>query len=251
MTTGPLLPAVVFRAVDATGAPLAGGKLQFYLTGSTTPTPVYTTSSLTTPLSNPVVADSGGLFAGIYLDPTVTYRMQLQTSSGSVLADVDPINSTPPIAAGSITAAMLASGVAVSNLGYTPVNKAGDTATNLLITATSLSATSAGYLGAPLNEEDTSYTFALSDAGKLVRANNGSAMTYTIPPNASVAFPIGTVIVVRNVGAGTVTITRGSGVTQYLAGGSTSKDVALTQWGLATLVQEAANSWVISGTNIS
>jgi hypothetical protein len=40
-------------------------------------------------------------------------------------------------------------------------------------------------------------------------------------------------------------------VTQLLAGGSTSKDVALAQYGLATLIQEAANNWVTAGTGIS
>ena len=102
-----------------------------------------------------------------------------------------------------------------------------------------------------MNEEDGAYSFVLTDAGKMVRGNNASPMTYTIPPNSAVAFPVGTAIVVRNVGAGTITITRGAGVTLLLAGGSTSKDVALAQWGMATLIQETANNWVISGTGIS
>ena len=136
-------------------------------------------------------------------------------------------------------------------LGFTPLNKAGDTATNLLIANTALASTSAGYLGAPVNEQDANYTFALSDAGKMVRANSASGIAWTIPPNSAVAFPLGTAIVVRNLGAGTVTIMRGSGVTQLLAGGSTSKDVSLAQYGLATLIQESANAWVCSGSNVS
>ena len=80
---------------------------------------------------------------------------------------------------------------------------------------------------------------------------SAGAIAYTIPPNASVAFPVGTCIVARNVGAGVVTLTRGAGVTQLLAGGSTSKDIALAQWGLATLVQETANNWVVSGVGVS
>jgi hypothetical protein len=102
-----------------------------------------------------------------------------------------------------------------------------------------------------VNEQDSAYTFVLTDAGKLVRGANASAMTYTIPPNASVAFPIGAAIVVRNAGAGTITLTRGSGVTNYGAGGTTNKDWALAGGGLATLIQEAANVWVVSGAGLS
>ncbi|HWE98692.1 MAG TPA: hypothetical protein VG248_02745 [Caulobacteraceae bacterium] len=260
---GFLLAQPVLRAIDANGAPMAGAKLQFYATGTTTPAAVYTSSTLGTPLSNPVVADSGGLFVPIYLDPTVVYRAQLLTSGATLIQDIDPISegaveaTLAQVNAGSATGVYVSpaklagwTGIATA-LGYTPVNKAGDTATNLLLSATGLGVTSAGYLGLPVNEQDTSYTLVLGDAGKMVRGNNGSAMAYTIPPNSGVAYPVGTTIVVRNVGAGTVTITRGAGVTLAIAGSGTSKDVAMTQYGFATLVQEAANVWIVTGTGIS
>lgn len=63
------------------------------------------------------------------------------------------------------------------------------------------------------NVQTASYTLVLSDAGKLVEINNASANTLTIPPNSSVAFPIGTVITGVQRGAGITTITAGSGVT--------------------------------------
>jgi len=249
--TGQLLHDPVIRAVDDNGVPLSGAQLRFYVTGTTTPQAVYSDATLDTPLANPVVADSGGLFVPIFLNPAETYRAQLLNSAGTLIADMDPINGSQTPANGSITAAMLAAGAAAGNLGFAPLNRAGDTATNLLIANNALSTTSAGYLGAPVNEEDGAYSFVLTDAGKMVRGNNASPMAYTIPPNSSVAFPVGTAIVVRNVGAGTITITRGAGVTLLLAGGSTSKEVALAQWGMATLIQETANNWVISGTGIS
>ena len=198
-----------------------------------------------------MVSDSGGLFVPIYLDPAVIYRVQLKDGGGVLIRDIDPLNAIFTPGANSITNAMLQAGVAVANIGYTPLNKAGDTATNLVLAFSSLATASAGYLGAPVNEQDVGYTFALSDAGKMVRANSAGAIAYTIPPNASVAFPVGTCIVARNVGAGVVTLTRGAGVTQLLAGSATSKDVALAQWGLATLVQETANNWVVSGTGVT
>ena len=249
--TGTLLTEPVIRAVNATGLPISGAQLQFYTTGTTTPTPVYTSSGLGTPLSNPVVADSGGLFAPIYLDPAVVYRAQLKDGGGVLIRDIDPLNAIFTPAANSITNAMLQAGVAVANIGYTPVNKAGDTATNLALAFTTPAATSAGYLGAPVNNQSVGYTFALGDSGGMVRANAAGAIAWTIPPNASIALPAGTCIVVRNVGVGVVTLTRGAGVTQLLAGSGTSKDVALAQWGLATLIQETANNWVVNGAGIS
>lgn len=252
MTTGTLLTDILERAIDSAGLAMAGAKLQFYLTGTTTPTNVYTTVACTVAHANPVVADSGGLFAPIYLDPAVTYRCQLKTSGGSVILDIDPLTSTFTPGAGSITNAMLAAGVAVANLGYTPVNKAGDTATDLKVAfGAALTTDNAGYLGMPVNTHDADVTFALTDAGHLQRHTDATARAWTIPANATVAFPIGTVLPFRNVGTGVVTLTRAGGVTLRIAGASTDQNVAVAQWGMGALVKEDTNTWVASGTGLS
>jgi len=240
----------VLRAVDQNGAPMAGAKLQFYVTGTTTPTNVYSAANLSTPLSNPVAADAGGLFAPIYLDPSVTYRCQLMSAAGVLIRDIDPLGGPLALAAGSISAVMLAAGAALANLGYAPLNKAGDTATNLLLSNTAWAVNSAGYLGLPVNEQDGNYTLAAADAGKLVRANIAGAAACTIPPNT---FLPGTAISLRNAAtsAGVLTITRGTGVTLFGAGGATSKDWALAAGGLATIVAETTNTWVVSGAGLS
>ncbi len=59
----------------------------------------------------------------------------------------------------------------------------------------------------------TTYTLVLADASKLVTMSNASANTLTVPPNASVAFPVGTRLMVQQLGAGSTTIAAGSGVT--------------------------------------
>jgi hypothetical protein len=260
---GTFLAQPMVRAVDSNGAPMNGALLQFYVTGTTTPTNAYTSSTLGTPLSNPVVSDSAGLFVPIYLDPAVTYRVQLKTSGGSVVQDIDPVSASVVEATLAQVNVGAATGVYVSPaklagwtgiataLGYNPLNKSGDTATNLLIANSALSVTSAGYMGLPVNEQDANYTLILADAGKLVRANSGAGIAYTVPPNASVPYPVGMAIAVRNVGAGVLTVTRGAGVTLTIAGSGTSKDVAVAQWGVATFVQETANAWVIAGTGLS
>lgn len=249
--SGTFLCMPVLRAVDATGAPLPGALLQFYVTGTTTPTNVYSSSTLETASSNPAVADFGGLFVPIWLDPAVTYRVQLQTSAGSVIRDIDPVAAPMTLANASVTAAMLQSGVAVANVGYTPLNKAGDTATNLVIASTALSTNSAGYLGLPVNEQDATYTFGLSDAGKLIRCNSASTVGYTVPLVASVNYPIGTAITVRNAGAGTLTLAPAAGATVAKAGSAPQASISLAQYALCTMIMEAANVWVFAGTGMT
>jgi hypothetical protein len=89
------IPPVV-RATDENNLILSGAKWYFYVSGTTTPASVYTTSGLTVAHANPVVANSGGSFAPIYLDPAVSYRAVLKTAAGVGLAngDIDPISAT-------------------------------------------------------------------------------------------------------------------------------------------------------------
>jgi hypothetical protein len=63
------------------------------------------------------------------------------------------------------------------------------------------------------NVQTSSYTCVLDDAGKVVTMNNTSTATVTIPPNSSVAYPIGTVISIARINSGAVTLQAGSGVT--------------------------------------
>jgi hypothetical protein len=93
----------------------------------------------------------------------------------------------------------------------------------------------------------TTYTFALTDITKFVELNNASAITATIPPNSSVAFPVGTLLNIIQTGAGQVTVAPGSGVT---LNADTSKFKLKGQWAAASLVKRATDTWVLFG-NIS
>ncbi len=154
---------------------------------------------------------------------------------------------------GTITSAKLASGVAVANLGYTPANKAGDTLTGELILAPSslTSVYAAGFRGVPFATQDDDYTFVLADAGQGKRHTSGTAHAYTVPPNASVSYPIGTALVVRNVGAGVITLTQGAGVSIRLPGSATASNKSLAQWGFVTLIKEDTNDWVAVGSGVT
>ena len=59
----------------------------------------------------------------------------------------------------------------------------------------------------------TTYTLVLTDASKWVTMSNAAANTLTVPPNSSVAFAVGTRLMVQQKGAGATTIAAGAGVT--------------------------------------
>jgi len=101
----------------------------------------------------------------------------------------------------------------------------------------------------PLNlstnaQTGTAYTLVLSDSAKNVEMNNASANTLTVPPNSSVAFPVGTSILVTQTGAGQTTVAAGAGVTINSNG---AKLKLSGQWAQATLLKRATDTWVISG----
>lgn len=87
--------------INSAGLPYAGAKINFYLTGTTTRTDTYQDNALGTAHANPVVADSAGQFAAIYLDPDITYKAVITDASDNVLDTVDPVHS--PIAASAVT----------------------------------------------------------------------------------------------------------------------------------------------------
>lgn len=89
----------------------------------------------------------------------------------------------------------------------------------------------------------TSYTLVIGDAFKLVTMSNASANTLTVPPNSSVAFPVGTRIDIGQDAAGKTTVAAGSGVTIR-----TPETLKLRkQWAKATLIKRATDTWDIEG----
>lgn len=91
----------------------------------------------------------------------------------------------------------------------------------------------------------TTYTFVLGDAGDLVTGNNAAAQTFTVPPNASVAFPVSTTVInLGQLGAGQISIAAGAGVTIRSSG---SKLKLTGQYSAASLVKIGTNEWFLFG----
>lgn len=111
----------------------------------------------------------------------------------------------------------------------------------------------AGFRGTPENTQNAAYGILLTDAGKTIYHDEINTRTWTIPANASVAFPIGTVIILDNTGNGggapgaiTLAITsdtlrRGDGVA-----GTGSRTVPSNA--VAAIRKTKSTEWVITGT---
>ena len=107
--------------------------------------------------------------------------------------------------------------------------------------------TVSGGLVAPLAinaQTGTTYTFVIGDAGKLVTSSNGSAQTVTVPPHSSVAFAVGTQIIVQNIGSANATLAEGSGVT--INSKDSNKEID-GQYAAATLIKTATDAWSLIG----
>lgn len=120
------------------------------------------------------------------------------------------------------------------------------------ILADSSTATGLAYsAGIPvvINAQTATYTVVLSDAYKLVTMSVGSANNFQIPTNASVAYPVGTVINVIQIGAGQTTIQAvTSGTTTINSTGATATAPKLrAQYSAASCIKVATDTWYVVG----
>ena len=259
------------------GVPLSGGKVYTYAAGTTTPLATYTDSGGLTANANPVVLNSRGE-ASIWFG-TSQYKLVLKTSDDVQIWSVDNLNgpdTTTYNAAVAAAVAQVAATGSAATLTNTRTLTVGSTGKSfngsanvawtlaeigaaasgantditaldqdITVTATgTIAANTIGYRGMPQLTKTASYTLALADAGKHISITTGGIV---IPANGSVAFPIGTAIVIYNDSASTQAITITTDTLRQ-AGTANTGARTLLAYGLATLVKVAATTWVITGT---
>lgn len=96
----------------------------------------------------------------------------------------------------------------------------------------------------------TTYTLVLGDAAKTVTLTNASAITLSVPTNASVAFAVGTQILLYQGGAGQVTVSAVTpGTTSIRSNGSKTKING--QYGVVCLMKLATDEWVLFGNTVA
>jgi hypothetical protein len=111
---------------------------------------------------------------------------------------------------------------------------------------------SAGYRGSPIISGNSAYAFPATDAGCTIYHDEAGTRTYTIPANASVPHPIGTIFAISNTGnagaAGTITLAITSDTLRRADGtaGTGSRTIAASQ--KVTIQKVASTVWEISGS---
>jgi hypothetical protein len=184
-----------------------------------------------------VAADIPSL-SSIYLPlagGTVTGALSLSTTLAMTAVPANGVRFTPNTnTSGIVTLYGTNSGNSVTTWS---IDQLGNINTTGSVTAAEVTAPVA------VNTQNASYIAALSDADQLIYLNVAGANTLTIPPNSSVAFPVGTTLTVEQAGAGQCTVTAGAGVTLH----NSSSNNTRAQYSLVSAVQTAANQWTVFG----
>jgi len=105
-----------FADVGAGIRPASGAQLFFTDTGTSTDRDTFSDEGATTPNTNPVIADSNGLFSDIFIDGT--YRVILRDSDGVQIFEADPVRSNligAPVGVFNDVAAMVAADLSAGN----------------------------------------------------------------------------------------------------------------------------------------
>jgi hypothetical protein len=143
------------------------------------------------------------------------------------------ITATGNVTGGNIVTAGTVSGATVAATSFSAGNTATVTSANYTI----------GYRDLP---QLTSFgTLATTDGGKHYYGSG----TITVPTNAAVPLAVGTAVLI--IATNSTTITPAGGVTLRWGGTSSTGARTLAQYGVATLVKVATDTWYISGTGLS
>lgn len=174
-------------------------------------------------------------------------------ASGDVTLAIDTATTVDKTTAQTLTNKTLTSPIisTISNSGTITIPTGTDTLVGRATTdtLTNKTLTDAKLTQAINAQTGTTYTLVLSDQSKYITASNASAQTYSIPTNASVAFPVGISIDIFQLGAGQVTIqAANSGTTTVLSVGATAAAPKLrTQYSAMTLKKVATDTWHVIG----
>jgi hypothetical protein len=158
---------------------------------------------------------------------------------------------------GSVTVSIDTSVTADLTTAQTLTNKTIDAASNTLTGVVTLTGTQTltnktltdPKINLAFDAETASYTAVIANNGQVVTMDNASANTFSIPTNASVAFPIGTQINVLQIGAGQTTIQAvTSGTTTIQSTGATAAAPKLrVRYSAATCLKAGTDLWYVFG----
>jgi len=125
-------------------------------------------------------------------------------------------------------------------------DRATHTGTQAQSTVTNLTTDLAALKSIPGNTKSAAYTLVMADAGMSIDTTSN----VTIPANSSVAFPIGTTVMVTNTSATNSTISINTDTLRQ-AGTTNTGSRTLAGYGIATLRKVNSTTWFISGAGLS
>lgn len=195
-----------------------------------------------------VLSADGGYPASGALDGTETASwVQVGVTVTGTLQDI------ADLAAGGITPTGTGYAHVTAGVYDAAATTAAGVATDVVNAGTGLGSTEASFRHIPQNSQSAAYTLVAADNGRHLYhpSADTTARIWTIPSNASVAFPIGTAVTfVNDTSAGTITIAITTD-TLVLAGTGTTGSRTLAANGQATALKVTATRWQISGVGLT
>ena len=188
-----------------------------------------------------------GLTGNTTVTGTLTSMSTIQGTTGTFTGATLAINGASPqiTSTNASTAYIFPSNVTGIVIGSTSIG-------STLFPANGTTATAsigAGYMGMPQTSTAISRSFAAVDAGKHIYVTS-SGTTQTIPANGTVAFPIGTSIVLVN-GSGVSTTIAITTDTLRLANSASTGSRTLASNGICTLLKINSTEWIASGNGLT
>lgn len=176
---------------------------------------------------------------------TIQAIFDLLAASGGILGDGTVLNTNlADMAEGTIKGRHLLAGT-----GSPEDLTAGQAAA--IVQGDGLTVDLAGFRGIPQNSKSADYVCIASDAGKHIYhpASDNNTRTFTLPPNSSIAFPLGTAITFVNESASDLNIASSDTIT--LSGSTATGPFTLSQNGMATAVKTSGTGWQLIGSGIN
>jgi hypothetical protein len=200
-------------------------------TSPTIATPTFTGNTTASTINSTTIPSSKTLVA----TDSTTYVVPSQTSHSGKFLTTDGTTSSWAVVEGDLTAVTAGTGITVTDSTGPIPTVAFDYRAGSAVT---------------LNAQTATYTVVLTDADqKLVTMDVATANDFLIPTNANVAFPVGTVINVIQIGAGTTTIEAVTpGTTTIESTGATATAPELrAQFSAASCIKVATDTWYVVG----